>query len=171
MEPSDLDAPPFPPTISRIPTISKCPQITQIDPDEFVFCCSVRRGPGRAMTAGHRWVGTPNRMQAFVRVSRPNVLRSASAASPLLVLTQKLDRERTRGRTDVPRARRPVRGPTATDSCIRSRRDSHRRQANPESPVVLLPRSGTTFQDQRPLLGVLVSWWLRRGRADLRLSA
>ena len=36
------------------------------------------------------------------------------------------------GRTDVPKARRPVRSPAAMDACIRSRRASHRRQAIPD---------------------------------------
>jgi hypothetical protein len=59
-----------------------------------------------------------------------------------------------KGRTDVPRARRPVSIPAATDACIRSRRDSHRRQAI-RSPVVLPSRSGTAPQIQYSHLCVL----------------
>jgi hypothetical protein len=40
---------------------------------------SARRGPGRRTTAGYRKAGPPIRMQAFVTVSRPCGLRSASA--------------------------------------------------------------------------------------------
>ena len=37
------------------------------------------RGPGRPTTAGYRWARRPLRTQAFVAVSRPSDLRSASA--------------------------------------------------------------------------------------------
>jgi hypothetical protein len=57
-------------------------QITQIDADGFVPMplFSAWRGSGRPKTAGLRWIGTPNRMRAFVAVSRPSGLRFLSAS-------------------------------------------------------------------------------------------
>ena len=59
------------------------------------------------------------------------------------------------GRTDVPRARRPVRRSGVTDARIRNEWASHRRQVIIRFPVVLPPISGTAFQAQQPLLCVV----------------
>ncbi len=68
-----------------------------------------------------------------------------------------LTREK-RGRTDVPRARRPVGSGTSTDARVRRRPSSHRRLAI-RSPVVLPSVSSITFQVQH--LSLCVSAPLR----------
>jgi len=94
-----------------------------------------RRGPGRRKTAGNRWVGTPRRKLAFVGRPDPAACAFQAQASPLLFLflwmrgATSLPDGSENGRTDALRARRPVRNPTATDACIRSRGSSHRRPA------------------------------------------
>jgi len=124
--------------------------------------CPVWRGSGRR-TAGNRWARKPLRKQAFVPISWPSGLRSASAGLAASLLQSITGRgtppshlKEKIGRIAVPLARRPVRRPAATDACIRSRRSSHRRQAI-QSPVVLPSISGTAFQAQRPPLCVFAS--------------
>jgi len=127
---------PFPPTSSTIPTVREYPQITQIDPDEFIPACFVRQGSGRRPTARYRWAGQPPPKKSFcpgfpaqrpaLYERRPRNLSSHSKAGGdtfLSPTTQKC------GRTDVPTARRPVRSSAATNAWVRSRQASHRRQA------------------------------------------
>ena len=64
---------------AKPPNHPKKPPITHIHANVVTWALSTWRGPGRRTTARNRWVGTPLRIQAFVTVSRPNGLRSASA--------------------------------------------------------------------------------------------
>ena len=91
-----LTALPLPLNDSSTSTTRKCPQITQIDPDEFVLACSMRRGSGRPATAGIRWAGKSPQKRAFVPVSRPSDLRSSSAglAISLIQSTSRRGEER-----------------------------------------------------------------------------
>jgi len=82
----------------------------------------------------------PFHKRASAPVVQPGSLRSLSAGLATSLLHSIVAKgtpplpnmEKKRGRTDVPRARRPVRRPAAMNASVRSRRTSHRRQAIPD---------------------------------------
>jgi hypothetical protein len=130
-----------------------------------------RPTPGRPTTAGNRWARKPPRKQAFVPISWPSDLRSASAGLATSLLHSMAGKgtpsfpkmKEKKGRTDAPQARQSVRSAATTNARVRSSRASHRRQAIIRSPVVLPSISGTITQTQPSLLCVFAS--LRGGWA------
>ena len=178
---TQIDADVFKWESRRSQSTSSCPTHPSTqrrgDAERVVGDFIVRRGSGRR-TTGNRWVGTPIRMREFVTGSRPSGLRSLSASLATSLLHSIAGRSappplmnEKKSRTDVPRARRPVRSAAATNACVRSSRASHRRQAIVRSPVVLPSISGFSLRAQLlPLcvggwvdgLRVFVSLWLRR---------